>query len=443
MEEIKKTEKLAGYGEFKEAMDRELQKSVEGFVRIGFLLRLALETEILTESGYRDVYEFAQKEYGLDRGRVSRFININKEFSEGGYSDQLKEQYQGYGYTKLALMLQIPDTILSELSPKFSKAEIETIKNEVQEEEKVSDIEVLLEGQDEDQEKMESNLGKSFHQLFHDSPELYGELHQAMKEGRGAAGIQEALAPAGEGIHSVRLSGIGRMMMSVKGTDSDIALIRVRTNEKENFSWQQAVQEAEKMMDMGIPWEESWENLYGEELPKEEKPKVAPVQQKITEKPEQRKKPKVTKAKMEPPKQEPKVKSEPKQEPEPEENSEAEVQKDESNPTFFGISESEAEEPREESRGEKPTVLFPGIEPEQQMEVEDYPELLPEGYTPAPKEDADEEAIWKKIQYYLDNLNEEMESGMESRDIAYIRDSAKNIEEAARKLQEKRNEKYH
>ena len=99
------------YEQYKEELDRELSKTAEGFVKIGYLLKVARDTDILHESGYATVTEFAQAEYGIDKTQVSRFIHINDRFSEGGYSDHLMQQYQGFGYAKLTLMLQLPDAV--------------------------------------------------------------------------------------------------------------------------------------------------------------------------------------------------------------------------------------------------------------------------------------------------------------------------------------------
>ena len=133
------------YREYKAELDNELQKTAEGFVRIGYLLKVARDTNVLAESGYKTVAEFAQAEYSLDKTQVSRFISINDKFAENGYSDRLQAKYQGFGYAKLTLMLQLPDAVNEALTPSYSKAEIQSIKEEVDEEKKVSDIEVCLE----------------------------------------------------------------------------------------------------------------------------------------------------------------------------------------------------------------------------------------------------------------------------------------------------------
>ena len=69
------------YSEYKMALDTELQKTADSFVKIGYLLKLARDTNVLAESGYKTVAEFAAAEYNLDKTQVSRFISINDKFS--------------------------------------------------------------------------------------------------------------------------------------------------------------------------------------------------------------------------------------------------------------------------------------------------------------------------------------------------------------------------
>lgn len=102
---------IKGFQAFQEAMDHEIKEASEGFVRIGYLLKVARDTDILHESGFKSVAEFASSRYGLAADIVSRYIAINDRFSEGGYSDRLADRYQAYGMTKLAEMLTLPDEV--------------------------------------------------------------------------------------------------------------------------------------------------------------------------------------------------------------------------------------------------------------------------------------------------------------------------------------------
>ena len=141
------------YQEYKAAVDTELQRSAESFVRIGYLLKVARDTDILKESGYGSVNEFAEREYGLDKSQVSRFIRINDEYSENGYSDKLQEQYRDFGYAKLALMLTLPAAVREELTAAYTKSEIGMIKEEIEEENKVSYLEVMMEEKNQQHEE--------------------------------------------------------------------------------------------------------------------------------------------------------------------------------------------------------------------------------------------------------------------------------------------------
>lgn len=72
---------FASYQDYKAAVDTEMNRAAESFVRIGYLLKIARDTDILKESGYANVNEFAESIYHLDKSQVSRFININDTFA--------------------------------------------------------------------------------------------------------------------------------------------------------------------------------------------------------------------------------------------------------------------------------------------------------------------------------------------------------------------------
>ena len=275
-----------GYEEFKQAVNRVLNRTVEDFVLTGYLLKQARDTDILQGSGYADEKEFAWSEYKLDASQVSRYIKINDKFSEGGYSPKLQDQYQGFGYAKLALMLTLPEEVVEELTPAYSKTEIQAVKEEIEEEEKITDIEVILEGQKEEQKDL-GNLEKALHQIFHDEPELYKTMHEIVRTTCGTKYLQEVLAPDGDKIYSTRIQGIGRIMLYMHESKG-ITLHMVRSGDKEFYSWDDALSYCTMITD-GEDAEKTWEEMYGEEFPKKEE--IAPVQ------PKKRKESKVVKAK--------------------------------------------------------------------------------------------------------------------------------------------------
>jgi hypothetical protein len=403
MDNVVEMTAAVGYQEFKQALDTELQKTAESFVRIGYMLRLAQETEILAESGYADVYEFADKEYHLDRSQVSRFVNINKKFSEGGFSDSLQDKYHGFGYAKLSVMLQLPDVVIAELSPEFSKTEIQAVHEEVKEEAKVSDVEVWLEGEAQEQAVMENNLQKAMHQLCHDKPdEVYrGLFSRYLPENQGETirSFQELLAPAGEAIHMVRVQGVGRLMISVKGADQPVSLVNVRSNESEKYSWEELVGTFAVLV-KADSWKESWEKVYGESLSEEQKKEIAPVQPKRA-------------AKNESPKQEPR--KQPK------------VQKAVTKPKQASNAQKSPESVHEPEKKESAEILAQESEPkiEAQMVIEDYPEVLPDGYQRS-KTDEEKDSqqgdidMWDFIKVNIDTLQSEMGISEDHRSIDHM-----------------------
>lgn len=276
------------YSEFKTALDTEMNKAAESFVKIGYLLKIARDTDILAESGYNSLTEFAQAEYNLDKSQVSRFIAINDNYSVDGYSDRLMTEYSGYGYSKLAMMLTLPAAVAKELSPAYSKSDIQVLKDEVAAEEAISPMEVYLEGEKEELEDA-SLLYQAMYQLFLENPELYEKPDVDIDT------LMETLAPAGENIYTVRIQGVGRIMISCK--EDRVNLVNVRTNNVEICTWEQVTEEYTKLFGSC-----TWEERYGRPYPVKSEPAaekpvpVETVREAVKEK--KPKKPKVTKAKV-------------------------------------------------------------------------------------------------------------------------------------------------
>ena len=269
---------------------KEHMKTVAGdFVEIGYLLKRARDTDILKASGYRNIYEYAEDKYKVDKSEVSRYIRINDRFSEGGYSPQLQNQYQDFGVAKLAIMLQLPDAVNEELTPEFSKAEIQTLKEEIDAERQITDIEVMIEEPPAWQQDEDTLEYKALKQLIHDEPELYLTLCTT-KAAEQEKELFSLLAPMGEQLYTVRIAHTGKFNISIKENVETIALINIRSEEKWNYPKQQIAEILRGMLAAPEGEEkEHWSQLYGEEWPLRE------------EKPEQKKqKPsRVTKAKVE------------------------------------------------------------------------------------------------------------------------------------------------
>lgn len=226
-------EELKSYSEYKAALDKQMLESAEGFVRIGYLLKLAKDTDILMDSQYSNVLEFAKAEYGIDKTMVSRFISINDRFSEGGNSPMLRTEYQGFGYAKLVIMLQLPDTLNEELTPDYSKREIQALKEEVDEEKKVSDLEIYAEGTDSEKTELEQIIYK----ICEENIDVYERIYEAVTQGElTTKNVIDIFAPAGDAIYSVRVQGAGRKAVSFKQGDEDVSVVSLRTSEKDIYN---------------------------------------------------------------------------------------------------------------------------------------------------------------------------------------------------------------
>ena len=299
------------YQEYKKELDAVLTRTAEDFVQIGYLLKVARDTNVLAESGYATVTDFARAEYGIDKTQVSRFISINDRFSEDGYSDHLLPSYKGFGYAKLTLMLQIPDEINEALPPTLSKAEIQDIKDEVDAESKVTDIEVEIERAEAaavtDKPMLPpegSPLYRNLWQLGKEQEDLFRKLwgicflHTAFGN-KNNAEIMDVLIPQGDAVYTVRIPGERRTQIIVNSDGATI--VNLKTLERSKYTEDQICDAIRSLIDGGSSPEEQYKKLYGEDLTTEE-PEIAlaqPTDSLKEKKPEKRKESRVTKANTE------------------------------------------------------------------------------------------------------------------------------------------------
>lgn len=296
------------YRKYKQELDGAFTQAAEKFVLIGYLLREAVETDVLRSSGYKNMEEFAYAEYGVDASQANRFININRRFSEGGNSKQLKQQYQGIGSSKLAVMLTIPDEINEVLPKNLTKEELKEIQAEIKAENQVSDIEVEI-------EKAEaaavtdwsilppkgSPLKRNLWQLGKEQEDLFRKLWKICNKGQypHSASIMDALIPQGDAVYTVRIPGERRTQIIINSDGATV--INLKTLERSKYIPQDICYEVEELLNGGSSPEEQYKMLYGEDLIPEE-PEIAPVQPNETpkeKKPEKRKESRVTKANTE------------------------------------------------------------------------------------------------------------------------------------------------
>ena len=404
---------ICTYKEFKAATDREVLNQAEGFVRLGYLLRKARDTEILRDSGYPTVVAFAEGEYGLTETYVSRYIAINKRYSKDGYSPYLKERFQGYGMAKLAEMLTLSDEVVEALPPELSKTEIQEVKREIRKEQEITDLEVMLE-EKEDGNEEKSSLEKWLQVYIQENKEEWSRAKKQVpgsKGKEGAAGdegeeeakinwVMDFLAPTGIAAKMARIKGEGKFMLTIKGKYSPLELLNLRTNEKETYT----LKECAELME-SIRMREGEEEKAGQEQEK-------PIQNS----------------------QNPKLKKEAERKNETLEAKLAPVQE--------MAAEEEPPKAKEETQSEKRQTIAEEEKDEgRQMEVEDYPEFLPEGYTPTAYikcHDGSEveEKEWREVKTLIGKLYED--TAMEHWNLEEVYRKAKKLVIILEKLHKER-----
>lgn len=260
------------YNEYRQDMMQELSKASESFVRIGYLLKVARDTEVLKGTEYESDYlAFAEGEFGLDKSQVSRFIRINDKFSVGGNSVELLPQYQGFGTRKLGIMIMLPEELTEELSPDYTVEEINEIKEVVKEEQEITPVEAMV-------ERMGSNISDEtplieycIEKILEETPDAYVDVMKDLDR------AYKILAPISEMMYIVKVGGIGKVMATFH--DDNVTLYSIRSGNKETVERAAVVETVKKVL---LPFmkpnnpEESYSIQFGKEFPKKEEPKKEP-----------------------------------------------------------------------------------------------------------------------------------------------------------------------
>ncbi len=113
--------------QWKEDIRRKLEETAGNFVYIGYRLKQIRDSGMY--DGAADIFEFAEREYGLGKSTVSRFIAINGKYSEGGNSLELREEFRNFSSSKLAEMLTLTDAECQLITEKTTIKEIRDLKS--------------------------------------------------------------------------------------------------------------------------------------------------------------------------------------------------------------------------------------------------------------------------------------------------------------------------
>ena len=169
------------YLEAQQEIANRLMNMSDDYIAIGFLLRKIDESEAYRQDGYESLKDFAKDKYNMSESSVSRFININKEFSKHGYSKEISEDYRGYGVSKLTELLNMCVEDRQLVTAATTVAQIREIKEFNRE------AEALAEEQIPGQQNVEDTIAA------HERGEFTGGLDTSAQESETV--IAEVLAP--------------------------------------------------------------------------------------------------------------------------------------------------------------------------------------------------------------------------------------------------------
>lgn len=98
-------------------------------VSIGFHLKAVRDKELFREDGYESLWEYAADQFGLSMSSASRYISINDQFSVGGNTPQLQEEYRNFSKSQLQEMITMSGEQRQQVTEDMTVKEIRQMKN--------------------------------------------------------------------------------------------------------------------------------------------------------------------------------------------------------------------------------------------------------------------------------------------------------------------------
>lgn len=116
------------YSETKDIILEKLQNMSRDFVAIGYYLKWIRDNELYKQDGYSSIWEFAEDNYGIKRTTASRWMAMNDKFSEGGNTPILAKEFRMFGKSQMQEMLYLEDEQLEEVTPGMTVKEIRELR---------------------------------------------------------------------------------------------------------------------------------------------------------------------------------------------------------------------------------------------------------------------------------------------------------------------------
>lgn len=268
----------------------ELENITDGFISVGYHLKMTRDDQLYTQKGYASLYEYAKDTFGISRFTATRFMEINDKYSMGGNSPQIDDRWRGYGSSKLTEMLGLPEEIQEVIPAEATVREIRDAKAIVKETESRYDdqMELCDIAQETEQEPWMRKLVKEFFRS--DGKDKFQTMVDFVRKdiGNDQEGIEEEILAI---INPTKFKMIQLDTANVMMQEKIIQVMPYRgQGEKEKFTYVDFDMAFEELFypnypDISQPINEIYRAVYGvpyyEEAKHEEKPEK---QEKKTEK---------------------------------------------------------------------------------------------------------------------------------------------------------------
>lgn len=209
--------------EQKERLRRALNNVRQSYVVVGYILRQMEESKAYEAEGYRSVAEFAEKEHGLKPSTTSRWMSINREYSLGGYSEQLDPKYLDMNASQLTEMLSLPMEDRNLITADTSREEIRELKRFNREAASGTGFTPMYD---------------AFSDFLDKNPDVVGRIRDSISAGRNdPEHIAAAVAPSGS-----RMYRSGTRFLTFQSSE-----IKIKTfggTGQESVSWEDFMQAA-------------------------------------------------------------------------------------------------------------------------------------------------------------------------------------------------------
>ncbi len=116
---------------------KEMSNVEKAFIRIGYELHeisTVYNANAFKTIGYKDIYDYANKEFNIARGTCSDFINVIEQFGKrdenGKLLPELDDKYKNFSSSKLSVMITMGDEELEKVTEDMTVKTLKALKKE-------------------------------------------------------------------------------------------------------------------------------------------------------------------------------------------------------------------------------------------------------------------------------------------------------------------------